>query len=389
MTFSNIDKNIKKSLISLINDDLIEVLSDKFIINPHIKAFNLRISKEEQINELTENKSFVVAYPTEKALKDIDTDDKKPFLQMLQKGMPKLTILHFNIKILEDYFNDPKYLCNFNGYRGYIVIKDEYYDEDSEFSYIEDFGISYHKTENYRAVGVFVDTLANLSLYEQIRWKQFYYNNQKDFQINKPFYDNLIIGEWTEYVSIYDAILDEVKVINQMCKNMKIPQLFKEEFEPHSYKNIEDYRIMFYSTQKNYYNFILILEKMFVNNINKETFTITANGFKGILKTDENNIEKGSIQMFQEWLSENVYGAKDLNKAIFATLKDIRKQRQKPAHNIMENEYKKELSSKQDEIIKELYSSIRNIRLLFANYPGNTNIEIPKYLITGEFIYSF
>lgn len=344
MPFNDIDKNIKNSLISLIHNDLIEILSDNFIINPHIKAFNLKISKEEQINELTKNKSFIVAYPTEKALKDIDTDDKKPFLQMLQKGIPKLTILHFDIKILEDYFNDPKYLCNFNGYRGNIVIKDEYYDEDSEFSYIEDFGISYHKTEKYRAVGVFVDTLASLSLYEQIRWKQFYYNNQKDFQINKPFYDNLIIGEFTEYVSIYDAILDEVKVINQMCRNMKIPQLFKEEFEPYSYKNIEDYRIMFYSTQKNYYNFILILEKMFVNNINKETFTITSGGFKGILKIDNNNIEKGSIQMFQEWLSENVYTANDLDKDIFDTLKDIRKQRQKPAHSIMENEYNKELS---------------------------------------------
>ncbi len=45
---------------------------------------------------------------------------------------------------------------------------------------------------------------------------------------------------------------------------------------------------------------------------------------------------------------------------------------------------KKVLTYQQNEIIIETYKAIRSIRLFFANYPGNKEIEIPEYLITGE-----
>ena len=43
-----------------------------------------------------------------------------------------------------------------------------------------------------------------------------YFENQQDYLINEGFYKNLILGEWVDEVSIYDAILDEMIVINKM-----------------------------------------------------------------------------------------------------------------------------------------------------------------------------
>jgi len=47
-------------------------------------------------------------------------------------------------------------------------------------------------------------------------------------------------------------------------------------------------------------------------------------------------------------------------------------------------QYDKSLYKKQNEIILKTYKAIRSIRLFFANYPENRDIEIPEYLITGE-----
>jgi len=55
-----------------------------------------------------------------------------------------------------------------------------------------------------------------------------------------------------------------------------------------------------------------------------------------------------------------------------------------PAHEIYSNKYDKSLIKRQNEVILETYSAIRSIRLFFANYPGNKDIKIPEYLITGE-----
>ena len=88
--------------------------------------------------------------------------------------------------------------------------------------------------------------------------------------------------------------------------------------------------------------------------------------------------------MMSEWLKQNIRTNEDIDELIINPLKSIRKIRQVPAHEIYSNQYDKSLYKKQNEIILETYKAIRSIRLFFANYPGNQDIEIPEYLITGE-----
>lgn len=65
---------------------------------------------------------------------------------------------------------------------------------------------------------------------------------------------------------------------------------------------------------------------------------------------------------------------------IIQVLKDIRKERQLPAHKIIDNEYSEEFYEKQDELIKKVYRSMSCIRVLFSNHPVNRDIKIPNHL---------
>lgn len=62
----------------------------------------------------------------------------------------------------------------------------------------------------------------------------------------------------------------------------------------------------------------------------------------------------------------------------------IRSMRMKPAHEVDEDIFEQEYFKKQRESIKEAYSAIRTLRLIFANHPKTKNHEIPEWLCKGE-----
>ncbi len=380
------DNNCTDFICQLIDDDNIEVLSSAFVINPHIKALRLEISKKEQKDEVINNGDSVVLYPTEIYLKSLNINTEKPFTKMLIEGHEQLKIIFFNVEILETYFQDPRYKVFWSDYRGSIIISDEFYDENIDNEYIRDFGLGYHKKRLYeeRVVGVFLGDLADLSLNAQLKWKINYITSQQDYIINDGFYKNLILGEWIDEVSIYSAVLDEMIVINMMCDNMGIPYLFNKTYDSHSYDKPDDYRIMFLPTLKNYYSFMQALEKIIVHNINYKTFTTASRFIRSVERKDDKGCLKGSLLMMSEWLKQNIRTNEDIDELIISPLRTIRKIRQVPAHEIYSNQYDKSLYKKQNKILLDTYKAIRSIRLFFANYPGNENTKMPEYLVTGE-----
>lgn len=107
---------------------------------------------------------------------------------------------------------------------------------------------------------------------------------------------------------------------------------------------------------------------MFVNNINTDTFTKGDGTTKNITELrEENGDKKGSIKLFSEWLNLNVNGKNSIEDDIIKPLKNIRKIRQKPAHALQEDKYDEEIWKKQNELILEIYKTIRNIRLTFVS----------------------
>jgi hypothetical protein len=384
----NYDYNI---LCELIDEGLIEVLSEKEVINPHIKGFDFDIPVDRQKNNISMRTNYSVLYPTRKALESVHLDYTKPYSVLMQKGEKHFKIIYFNIEILERYVNNPKFLIFDNGYRGNIYVKDKYIEDQTiEDEYIKDYGMAYIDGKHLeRAVGVFVCDLAKLSSQKQMLWKGFELPNQKKCKINTGFVDNLINGKWVMETWIFHALIEEMSVINEQCEHMGIPKLFNKTFGTHYSEMPEGFRNILLPTLKNYYDFVLVLEKITVHNISYKTFQKDAAYIHSIDRKGESGKDKGSLVMLDEWFSKNIRTQENLADLIIKPLKNIRSIRQKPAHELISNEYDVTLHQKQFDLMNETYNAIRAIRLFFANHPLAKDVKVPDHLVSGKDIVNY
>ena len=65
---------------------------------------------------------------------------------------------------------------------------------------------------------------------------------------------------------------------------------------------------------------------------------------------------------------------------VFKNLREIRKERQHPAHRISKNKYDKQYIQLQEQMIEKAYVSVRALRFAFQNHPKAKSFVIPSYL---------
>lgn len=87
---------------------------------------------------------------------------------------------------------------------------------------------------------------------------------------------------------------------------------------------------------------------MIVHNISYKTFQKSSTLISYVERYDDSGKEKGSLVMFQDWLSRNINTKEDLTEIIIKPLRNIRKIRQKPAHELISNSYDVMFVSKTD-----------------------------------------
>jgi len=374
-------------MVNLIEDGFIEAISEKDVLNPHIRGFDLNLSVEHQIKNAQFIDSHTCFYPTEKALKGVEINYQKPYTALLQGGKEQFDIVFFDIEILERYINNPKFIVMDNGYRGKICIRDEYYNVDVDGEYIKDYGMAYIDGETLnRAIAVFVIDLTKLSPKIQMMWKGFELENQSKCKVNEGFIKNLLQGEWVTDYWIFHALLEEMNVINKQCEAVEIPKLFSHTYGTFYADMPEGYRNILLPTLKNYYDFVLVLEKLVVHNISIKTFQKDSLLIKGIARRDDRGNVKGSIAMLKEWIDSNIKTNYDVEKAIVNPLKNIRKIRQVPAHELTNNSYDIEVYEKQKKLMIDTYGALRAIRIMLMNHPLAKNIEVPDYLLESKHI---
>lgn len=379
-------------LVALINEDCVFILTDNDDINIYINRYNCFSEKEEQIKCAKKRHGFII-YPTPTHLATLDIREKKPFTEMLARGAEQYRVMYFAVDVLELYVNNPQYTIWDSGYRGNICIRD--YDDAQKDAlhseYIKDFGVAYPRTKPHdrdRAIGVFLRDLSKLNYEAQCKWRGFLLENQSEFIINRSFLKNLMFGEWAEGHWIFDALLDEIKVINAMCRSIGLPQLFCNEYSRES-QDLIGYRILLIPTLKNYYEFVSALEKIVVHNLNYKAFQKKALHIKPIERKKTDGTLKGSVEMLEEWFSVNYFvsnpkGDEMFKKHISETFRNIRRTRQIPAHKLYENKHDKTLYRQQNELIKNAYYTIKELRMMFGRHPLAKTILIPEQLQDEE-----
>ena len=389
----------------MVEKDFITIQSST---NPHI-ILNQLYPKEIQLKILEEAKAIIkitqkignfdlisedteypiCLYPSPRLLeekRDLNEFGNAVYTKRLALAEPHLKPIFFEIEVLERYLTDPRFEFKFDDYSGKISLKcDENGNpivREEDQVYLKTFGLGYDDSENRLAV-VYLGYLKNLTEEHQIYWKS--KEIQGTCKILKEYYDNTILGEFTSSFSFFSAFIGEMNCLNQLSITIFNIPLFRCEFDREN--RPKEFTFFFTPTSKNYYDFVLLLDKIISDNINKNFFKNKISLFE-MVELSEGIFErrpKGTIQLFEEWILKSFHCDKTEElKDIFKSFRKIRYERQNPAHKIDENKYDKVYIQKQIELITEAYNSMRLLRNIFQQHPKAVDIKIPRWLEEGS-----
>lgn len=196
-------------------------------------------------------------------------------------------------------------------------------------------------------------------------------------------------GEWLDEIWIFDALLLEMETINAMCKAINIPAMFKKTYSVDEDSRPIGYTTILLPTKKNFYDFINVLEKLIINNLDSKTFTSESFAIRQVNGFCDDGKEKGTLVLLSEWLYENTSPKDIIDECIILPLKFIRKARQHPAHELDVDEYNLDYYTKQTDIIKTAYIAIAAIRLRLSKHPRCLRVVVPKPLQNPDNIMTY
>lgn len=369
--------------------------------NPHILAFEPE-PKEQQLHKLNglkyqepkteehENLKIQIdtlnccVYPSKKHLKSIvNASDyqNKPYTLLLALGEPQLAYKPFNLRILEFYRNDPRYYYETDDIQGSISAKEESGLDYSDDTFLETFGFAYDKKNKNRYVATLLIYLSRLSPEHQQRWSLEEY---KEDTFLHPDYARTICGEWSKKESIFNAFCEEIGIINKMTSKITGKALFCNTYN--RYNKPKEFGFLIRTTRKEYENFVLLLDKMMSDNLDRNFFKDKIEPMR-LEKRGKNHVEKdkGTIALLEEWIDMSIRfpDPKPKNEMI-KIFREIRKERQKPGHHVREDKWDNLFFSKQRELIIKAYNAVRTLRLIFANHRRAKSVEVPDWVFKGE-----
>ena len=381
----------KELIRNLISSRQVDGVFGNLHPNPHIKAFS-NVPVEDQLNFLDElefSEHFCL-YPSAEILSrssEIKKFENAPYERELALGAGQLDFRVFDLSVLEHYRNDPRYYYETDFVSGLISIHDEYFEFDSMRGHdqilLQTFGFAYDDDLN-RAVAVFLRYLANLSPGHQMIWSA--KKLKGDYKLHPDYYRNSILGDWGTRISIFDAFVQELSVINEMAALMGKEPLFRELFAK---DRPREFGFLLRPTLNEFNRFVLLLDKMMSDNLNKKFFA------KDISLEEEEEREdgkivvrqKGTIALLEEWIQKYYRPSEpEPLEKMFAAFRKIRKLRQKPAHAVNEDNFDQKYFKEQHQLIIEAYNAVRTLRLIFANHPNvkRNPPSIGKHLYEGK-----
>ncbi|MEM6731335.1 MAG: AAA family ATPase [Myxococcota bacterium] len=348
--------------------------------NPHIKAFK-PLEPPEQIASCraTEFRHCCV-YPERPVLEpmvDRQSYEGRPFSLRLALGDPQLDFVFFRVEILDFYRADPRLRYDFNDISGSICVADEYYDpENSDGPYLQSFGLAWDD-DLLPGITTFLYQLARMAPSQQQLW-----SSQLDDRALRPhseFYRSNILGEFPRYISHFDALLQEMVHINKLAALMGRPKLFRHDFD--SFQRPRRFGYLLRPTRAGYDAFILLLDKLMSDNLNKKFFGTDISDREDVETKNGTEVRhKGTIQMLEEWLRMKVQPSPpEAFDAIFDAFRRVRKARQRPAHSIVEDAYDITLFRQQSQLMQHAWTAVRNIRVAFQGHPATAEYEVGAF----------
>lgn len=279
---------------------------------------------------------------------------KGHYTQKLTNGECPYKLVYFEVDLLRNIIDNPRYYISNNSFKYNISITEEYYNDktlDEKYKFILDnVGLGFDEN-NERIFAVLLKELSELHPKMQKRFSV--YEVKKKTYIDPSYIKSMNDGEWPN-PSIFSAILYQIEQINNLCLDNDVT-LFKSDYKK---KPPIEFNILVLSTKKEYDNFIKIFDIMLSDNINKKFFEGKLDLIEFTNEDGTKEKEKGTISLFKEWLREIGVSQTIINRTI-KIINKVRRKRSKPSHNIRDNEFDIKYLQEQNKIILEVYNTFR------------------------------
>ena len=206
-----------------------------------------------------------------------------------------------------------------------------------------------------------------------------------NYRLHPDYYRTDIVGDMPEAYSIFTAFLTELSLINRMADTMGRPRLFREDFRREGTHKPMHFGSLLRSTLEEFNNFVLTLDKLLSDNIDREFFAGDVPYESEIERRDGKIIvqQKNPLRILNEWIT-NVFGNPDPDnwQAAYKTLCHIRRRRNKPAHVLGKNVFDQQYFKDQRVLIVEAYIAVRTLRELLGTHPSvmAANIKVPPWI---------
>ena len=356
------DIEIRQEIAALVSDGLVGVLSNSFDTNPYINRFGFP-DIEHQLAELQNAFMNCVLYPTSKLLaSEIDNECTTPMEHHLRLGHPQLKVMFFEYDVLLIYALDPRFYFEFNDYSGRILSSNEV--DKRRYINLKTFGIG--RDGDRLVIAAFPRYLRNMSPANQMLWESHRIQDVSNCKVLKNYLDNEIHGSWSFPNTVYHSILKEIENVNALSENIFGVRFFRKVFKKNE---LPDFDILPFPSRHLYNDFLLLLEKITVGNINETFFN---DRIDNVML--DNGKRKGSLNCLEEWLEQVSPKGKDF---ICKPLKKVRKERQSPAHKIQSNSYIPELLDEQHKMCISVYDSLNSLRILLSSHPLANEVNLP------------
>jgi hypothetical protein len=295
----------------------VEALSEESV-NPHIK----RMPAPPITRQLSyfENDGIVCLYPSTKHMLRVLPGSlyrQRPFTRLLALGHPQLEPIFFQLSVLERYQSDPRYIFRFDGLDGHISVKEKAYKSKemggADKVMLETFGLG-TSSKGHRAITSSLRYLSALSPRHQQHWQSHRAYGKHKMEAN--YARRGLFGEWTDGVSIYEALLEELLHINKVCKLIGLPLLFRNDFSSEFAKTERNaaldepkgFGLLMKPTKKAFLDFAHVLDKVVSENINREFFAVQGIELEE-RQTSDGRISvttKGTLRLLEEWLAKRI-----------------------------------------------------------------------------------
>lgn len=361
--------NLNGTIIELIRSEEIELVRGDIHPIPHIKALPAEPICEQVRKIEEEGLGTGCLYPTPKHLKSFGTrrSEDAPFTLELELGAPQLDFRVFDLRLLEWYRNDPRYSFYSNDIHGRIRYQQDTQATDNQI--IQDkldnfeFGFAYNEMLE-RAVAVCLRDLRKYPPEQQRYLASFQRSGAYD--LHPDFFRTKIIGDFPVGISIYDAFLQEKKIINVLCKKIGYQPLFRTN------TRLAGFGILIRPTKKEFQDFALLLDQLLSDDLNRDFFKNDIPVSEKLTRENGSTVKSsiGTITLLENWIKKNFRPKHpSMIDALFNDIRAVRKARQRPAHKADENQFNPTYMEEQKELITKAYHAVSAIRMILENHP--------------------